>query len=172
MLRCRWSTRDPNPLCPRSAIYGRPYIQQRRPRRLQGLAGRRRDLRRTKDDIQDDCHARRHAHSVLSTVFDHCTPTIRGKTATSLYPLLMYPAPPCVYKRRRRTSLKGSVNSLDTHGSENTPRSNPTSSRDLGAFLPLSPRLYPILQALRVQDNTVHSHTPFAGRTAPWPEPG
>ena len=59
-------------------------------------------------------------YSVLSTVFDHYTPTIRGKTATSVYPLLMYPAPPCVYKRRRRTSLKGSVNSLDTHGSEHT----------------------------------------------------
>ena len=49
---------------------------------------------------------------------------------------------------------------------------NPSSSRDLGAFLPLSPRLYPLLQALRVQDNTVPSHTPFAGHTAPRPEPG
>ena len=49
---------------------------------------------------------------------------------------------------------------------------NSTSSRDLGASLPLSPHLYPLLQALRVQDNTVPSHTPFAGRTAPWPEPG
>jgi len=32
-------------------------------------------------------------------------------------------------------------------------------------------RLYPLLQALRVQDSTVPSHTPFAGRTAPRPEP-
>ena len=31
----------------------------------------------------------------------------------------------------------------------------------MGAFLPLSPRLYPLLQALQVQDNTVPSHTPF-----------
>ena len=34
-------------------------------------------------------------------------------------------------------------------------------SGDLGASLPLSPRLYPLLQALRVQDNTVPSHTPL-----------
>ena len=49
---------------------------------------------------------------------------------------------------------------------------NPSSSRDLGASLPLSPRLYPLLRALRVQDNTVPSHNPFAGRTAPRPELG
>jgi hypothetical protein len=47
-----------------------------------------------------------------------------------------------------------------------------SSSRDLGASLPLSPRLYPILQAPPMQDNTVPSHTPFAGRTAPWTELG
>ena len=46
-----------------------------------------------------------------------------------------------------------------------------SSSRDLGASLPLSPCLYPLLQAHRVQDNTVPSHTPFAGRTTPRPEP-
>ena len=37
------------------------YTLQRRLRRLLGLAGRRRDLRKVKDDTQDDCHARRHA---------------------------------------------------------------------------------------------------------------
>ena len=52
----------------------------------------------TKDDIQDDCDARRHAHSVLPTVSDHCTPAIRGKTTTSTPPL-MCAAPPCDYKR-------------------------------------------------------------------------
>ena len=36
---------------------------------------------------------------------------------------------------------------------------NPSSSRDLGAFLPLSPRLYPLLEAPWVQDNTVPSQT-------------
>ena len=38
---------------------------------------------------------------------------------------------------------------------------NSSSSRDLGASLPLSPRLYPLLQAPPVQDSTVHSHTPL-----------
>ena len=38
---------------------------------------------------------------------------------------------------------------------------NSSSSRDLGASLPLSPRLYPILQAPLVQDSTVLSHTPL-----------
>ena len=38
---------------------------------------------------------------------------------------------------------------------------NFSSSRDLGASLPLSPRLYPLLQAPLVQDNTVPSHTPL-----------
>ena len=36
---------------------------------------------------------------------------------------------------------------------------NFSSSRDLGVSLPLSPRLYPLLQAPPVQDNTVPSHT-------------
>ena len=38
---------------------------------------------------------------------------------------------------------------------------NSSSSRDLGASLPLSPRLYPLLQAPPVQDSTVLSHTPL-----------
>ena len=85
-------------------------------------------------------------------------------------PLLMYAVPPCNYKRRRRASFR-----RDAFGHQ-LPRSptftiiatpDSSSSRDLGASLPLSPRLYPLLQALRVQDNTVPSHTPFAGRTAP-----
>jgi len=91
-------------------------------------------------------------------------------------PLLMYPAPPCDYKRRRRASLKmgsfgRSVSSLGiTLPTKRTLASSLTSilatlnfssSRDLGASLPLSPRLYPLLQAPRVQDNTVPSHTPL-----------
>ena len=36
-----------------------------------------------------------------------------------------------------------------------------SSSRDLGASLPLSPRLYPLLQAPPVQDSTVLSHAPL-----------
>ena len=38
---------------------------------------------------------------------------------------------------------------------------NFSSSRDLGASLPLSPCLYPLLQEPPVQDNTVPSHTPL-----------
>ena len=38
---------------------------------------------------------------------------------------------------------------------------NSSSNRDLGASLPLSPRLYPLLQAPPVQDSTVPSHTPL-----------
>src|SRR6185503_5824990 len=38
---------------------------------------------------------------------------------------------------------------------------NSSSSRDLGASLPLSPRLYPLLQAPPVQDSTVLSHIPL-----------
>ena len=41
-------------------------------------------------------------HSVLSTVFDHCTPTIRGEDDDFHDPLCMYTVPPCVYKRERQ----------------------------------------------------------------------
>jgi len=50
----------------RRGISGRRYTLQRRPRRLLGLAGRRRDIRKTKDDTQDDCHARRHVPQCTS----------------------------------------------------------------------------------------------------------
>ena len=50
-------------------------------------------------------------HSVLPTVFDYCTPAIRGRT-TTFTPLLMYTAPPCDYKRRRRAPFKGGWLSL------------------------------------------------------------
>ena len=46
-------------------------------------------------------------HSVLHTVFDHCTPAIRGKDDDFHDPLRMYTVPPYVYKRRRRASFKG-----------------------------------------------------------------
>ena len=71
------------------------------PHRPQELLGRWRDLRKTKDDAQDDSHARRHTHRVLPTVLDHCTPAIRGKDDDFHDPLCMYTVPPCVYKRRR-----------------------------------------------------------------------
>ena len=38
---------------------------------------------------------------ILSTVLDHCTPTIRGEDDDFRDLLCMYTAPPCVYKRGR-----------------------------------------------------------------------
>ena len=79
----------------------------------------------------------------------------------------MYSAPPCVYKRGDSTffiffslalSLHARTRPLPGARYWHLPQS---SSRDLGASLPLSPRLYPLLQAPPVQDSTVHSHTPL-----------
>ena len=96
-------------------------------------------------------------HSVLPIVFGHCTPAIQGKTTTSTPPL-MYTAPPCDYKRRRRASFKRTTGGTDwltpfsDASGHQLPRSptftiiaipDSSSSRDLGASLPLSPRLYP-----------------------------
>ena len=47
-------------------------------------------------------------YSVLPTVLDHSTPAIRGKENDFHDPRRMYTVPPCVYKRRRRASFKGS----------------------------------------------------------------
>ena len=132
--------------------------------------------------------------TVTHAAFPQCTsysiqplyPAIQGKTTTSMPPL-MCTAPPCDYKRRRRASFRVAGSDALSRRTLRRFRTwsiitytpaflfatfNPSSSRDLGAFLPLSPRLYPLQQALRVQDNTVPLHTPFAGRTAPRPEPG
>ena len=52
-------------------------------------------------------------HSVLPTVLDYRIPATRGKMTTSAIPVHV-PVPPCVYKRRRRASLKG-VGRLSRH---------------------------------------------------------
>ena len=121
--------------------------------------------------------------SVLPTVFDHCTPAIRGKTTTSTPPCSCIPPLLVTIKGggglplRKRWEMLLDLSYRDHLRSQSPSHSQLTptdsfSSRDLGAFLPLSPRLYPLLQALWVQDNTVPSYTPFAGRTSPRPEPG
>ena len=111
-------------------------------------------------------------HSVLSTVLDHCTPAIWGKTTTSTFP--------CVCTLFLLVTIKGGgglplketlaiiVTQSDYSIAHNVQHPilalasiNFSSSRDLGASLPLSPRLYPLLQAPPVQDNTVPSHTPL-----------
>ena len=96
---------------------------------------------------------------------------------TSMFPYSCTPPLLVTIKVGDRLPLRGDVPNIRDIGSlGNTPLHhthsllaptslfatfNPSSSRDLGASLPLSPRLYPLLQALRVQDNTVPSHTPL-----------
>jgi len=120
-------------------------------------------------------------HSVLPTVFDHCTPRDSGENDDFSVPLRMYTVPPCDYKRRRRASFEGGrffaiiLTRAQRSALDIGTRLNQlllSSSRDLGASLPLSPRLYPLVQAPPVQDKIVPSHTPLAGHTAPRPEPG
>ena len=118
-------------------------------------------------------------HNVLSIVGVHRRPPIRGEDDDFRSPHTC--TPPLL------VSIKGGGGQhllhdiiIHTHVTHRThtrslePRywhSLQSSSRDLGVSLPLSPRLYPLLQAPPVQDSTVHSHT-LAGRTAPRPEPG
>ena len=59
-------------------------------------------------------------HSVLSTVFDHCTPTTRGKTATSMFPYSCTPSLLVSIKGGGGHPLKGSVDSLDIYRLEHT----------------------------------------------------
>jgi hypothetical protein len=59
-------------------------------------------------------------YSVLSTVCDHCTPTIRGKTATSVFPYSCIPPLLVSIKGGDGHPLKGSVDSLDIYRSEHT----------------------------------------------------
>ena len=65
--------------------------------------------RKTKDDIQDDCHARRHAPQCTSYSIRPLHPRDSGENDDFHVPLCMYTAPPCDYKRRRRVSFKGDV---------------------------------------------------------------
>ena len=103
---CRWCMQDPSPQGPLNTTA--PYIEDHASATTTPPAGTlqddRRDLRRTKDNIQDDCDARR-----LPTVyFLQCPttepPAIQGKTTTSILSL-MYAAPPYDYKRRRWASF-------------------------------------------------------------------
>jgi len=92
--RHRWSTQDPDLQDPRNATPGGLSILQRRARRLLGLAGRRHDLRKTTDDIQDDCHARRHAPQCTFYSVRPLHPRDSGEDDDFHVPPLMYSAPP------------------------------------------------------------------------------
>jgi len=48
-------------------------------------------------------------HSVLPTVFDHCTPAIRGKTTTSLFPCVCTPSLLVTIKGGDGLPLRGDV---------------------------------------------------------------
>ena len=133
------------------------------------LPGRRRDLRKTKDAAQDSLTPGAMISSTpqCTSYSGHllCAPD-SGRDDDFFLPPYMYPAPLCVYKRRRRAShtfrRPHTTNSLSFIRSLSRYwHLLQSSSRDLGASLPLSPRLYPLLQAPPVQDSTVHSHTPL-----------
>ena len=83
-------------------------MHQQQPRRLQGLA--RRPAQSSQDQGRYPGRLQRppSSHSVLPTVSDHYTPAIQGETTTSTPLPLMYAAPPCDYKRRRRAPFRHS----------------------------------------------------------------
>ena len=96
------------------------------------------------------------------------------KTTTSLIPCTCTPSLLVSIKGGGGLPLRGTTSPRDqTHSIERNSLSSTehpilalasidsSSSRDLGASLPLSPRMYPLLQAPPVQDNTVPSHTPL-----------
>ena len=56
-------------------------------------------------------------HSVLPTVFEHCTPAIQGEDDDFNDPLCMYTVPPCVYKRMGRAFPGGSAHSVGHNAS-------------------------------------------------------
>ena len=67
----------------RHATPGGRYPLQQPPHRPLKLRGRRRDLRKTKDDARTTATPDSIPHSALSTVFDHCTPRFGEKTTAS-----------------------------------------------------------------------------------------
>ena len=145
------------------ATFGRLYTLQQRSRRPLGLAGRRRDLRKTKDD----CHARRHAPQCTSYSIRPLHPRDSRGNDDFHVPLRMYIVPPCDYKRRRRASFKGDVAIIVIRSVPLSTRywHSPQSTPPLAETweLPSLSRhaCNPLLQAPPVQDNTVPSHTPL-----------
>ena len=77
-----------------------------------GLAGRRRDLRKTKDDIHDDCHVRRHAPQYISYSIRTLHPRDSGENDDFRDPLNMYPSLLMSIKGGAGLPLRGSIGSL------------------------------------------------------------
>jgi len=89
--RYRWSTQDPDLQDPRGAITPRledctPYSDDHAARWGWQVAGA--ISARPRTTVTSDAMP----HSVLPTVFDHCTPAIRGKTTTSTSPYACTPS--------------------------------------------------------------------------------
>jgi len=91
-------------------------------------------------------------HSVLPTVFDHCTPAIRGKMTTSPFSCACTPSLLVTIKGGDGLPLRGTFFLQSSSHKPNAQRSilalasiSFSSSRDLGVSLPLSLRLYPLL---------------------------
>ena len=120
MPRRRWSTQGPDPQGPQNATSGELYALQRRPLRLQGWQDAGVISARPRTMVRTIATTNAMPYSVLSTVFDHCTPTTRGKTATSMFPYSCIPSLLVSIKGGGGHPLKGSVDSLDIYRSEHT----------------------------------------------------
>ena len=120
---------------------------------------------------EDDDHARRHAlqHSAAGTA--NCSPPVRGKETTSL---LTHACNPSLLR-----SIKGGRSARSTTGRRTHANSHlhsqlpilalasitPSTSRDLGASVPLPLKFVPPTTSTPVQDNIVLAHP--TGRMAP-----
>ena len=114
---------------------GGRYPLQQRPRRLLELQGRRRDLRKAKDDAQDDCHARRHTpqYTFYSARPLHPRDSGRGRRL-SRSPVHVH-APPCVYKRRRQVYLRGFIHPVEHNTQHYSQSTYALLSPDIGTHL-------------------------------------
>ena len=128
---------------------------------------------------QGQCPGRLPRPTPCPTVyFPQCSttapPRFGEKTTTSTIPCACTPSLLVSIKGggglplRETTSPRDQTHSIERNSLSSTEHPilalasiNFSSSRDLGASLPLSPRLYPLLQAPPVQDNTVPSHIPL-----------
>ena len=149
------------------------------------LPGRQRDLRKAKDDAQDDCHARRHTPQCTFYSARPLHPRDLGKKTTTS-PFSCTCTPPLLVSikgggghcplHRIWTILRTQRNSQEhTRSSESRYWHSPQSTPPLAETWELSSlsRLActPYYRHLGARQYNALTH-PFAGRTAPRPEPG
>ena len=125
------------PSAPRHVEQGGQYPPQQSPQRPLEPQGRRRDLRKAKDDAQDNRRPGAMISSAPQCTFYNscslCAPD-SGRNG-DFFPLpYMYTAPPCVYKRGRRVlSSRLSLSSPRSHTTN--PLATPARSPDIGTCL-------------------------------------